>query len=1044
MALVQEYFHLTEKYVSEYGDNTILLMLVGVFYEVYGCKDEFGNYSGSRIVDFSQICELQIAEKKVCISNANSNHKNDSNTNSLVVVMAGFKDMLLEKYLRKLQDAGFTAVVYNQDEKDKKITRSLEGIYSPGTYFSNDSLKLTNNIACIWVDVINYKREKMVVVGMSNIDIYTGKSNIFEYQEKYILNPTTFDELERFISIHEPSECIFISNVPEAEDTIIQFANIKSSLLHKISATTTHSLTHSSTHSSEKEKRVKNCQKQTYQMEILKRFYKDTDKDTDNKDITQRIVDTFIHYAIASQSFCFLLDFIYQHNPYLVHKIHEPCFENCSDRLILANHSLKQLNIIQDTSCDERNVTSVMKILNKCLTPMGKRMFTHQCLNPTTNHVFLQTEYDIVEKVLENNFQTNYVFFSQRGREIKDLSKWERQIILKKMSPKSFCILNKNLQLIMEIIEFVETNQNAFLIEYLQKKGLHISLLKRFSKDMKEYIETHMSLEIAKNIDNVQTFDTNFFNSGIHSELDKTTKIIEESEGKLESIKDYLSNIIKSKENKSSNAIKTNDYVKIHETEKNSYSLVTTVRRCKLLEDALPKTSIHYPLGNNDFPFLVEKDKFYFTKQNATNNFIHEPQINDICKTITNSKNSIKDILAFVYNHFVETFGEKFQASLEKLVSFVTYMDIVYCKAFVSKKNNYCKPVLELDAEKSFVNAKDLRHCLIEHLQHNEFYVTNDISLGYKDCNKDCNEKTKTKTNGNGNEGTDGILLYGTNAVGKTSLIKALGISVIMAQSGLYVPCSQFVFKPYKYIFTRILGNDNIFKGLSTFAVEMSELRTILRLADENSLILGDELCSGTEIVSAISIFVAGICKLHSQKSSYMFATHLHEITKYEEITNITNLKLKHMEVVYDKEKDVLVYHRKLKDGPGNSLYGLEVCKSLSLPNDFLEMANDIRMKYNPDTGSSILSLKTSHYNSKKIVGLCEKCGIKMSKEVHHLTHQSQSDADGYILVHGYKVHKNRLANLMSLCESCHDDFHRINENKKQIKVKTSNLNYMH
>jgi hypothetical protein len=220
---------------------------------------------------------------------------------------------------------------------------------------------------------------------------------------------------------------------------------------------------------------------------------------------------------------------------------------------------------------------------------MGKRMFTHQCLNPTTNHVYLQAEYDIVEKVLENNFQTNYVFFSQRGREIKDLSKLERQIILKKMPPKSFCILNNNLQLIMEMIEFVETQQNAFLIEYLQKKGLDISLLKQFGKDMKEYIETHMSLEVAKNIDNVQTFDTNFFNSGIHSELDRTTKVIEESEEKLETIKDYLSNIIKTKENKSSNVntTKSNDYVKIHETEKNSYNLVTTMRRCKMLEDAL-------------------------------------------------------------------------------------------------------------------------------------------------------------------------------------------------------------------------------------------------------------------------------------------------------------------------------------------------------------------------------------------------------------------------------------------------------------------------
>ena len=87
-----------------------------------------------------------------------------------------------------------------------------------------------------------------------------------------------------------------------------------------------------------------------------------------------------------------------------------------------------------------------------------------------------------------------------------------------------------------------------------------------------------------------------------------------------------------------------------------------------------------------------------------------------------------------------------------------------------------------------------------------------------------------------------------------------------MAQSGLFVPCSSFIYKPYEYIFTRILGNDNIFKGLSTFAVEMSELRSILRLSNENSLILGDELCSGTESISAKSIFVAGVQSLLNKK----------------------------------------------------------------------------------------------------------------------------------------------------------------------------------
>jgi DNA mismatch repair protein MutS len=292
--------------------------------------------------------------------------------------------------------------------------------------------------------------------------------------------------------------------------------------------------------------------------------------------------------------------------------------------------------------------------------------------------------------------------------------------------------------------------------------------------------------------------------------------------------------------------------------------------------------------------------------------------------------------------------------------------------------------------------------------------VTNDIILG------------------DGN--VDGVLLYGTNAVGKTSLIRALGIAVIMAQSGLFVPCSEFNFIPYKYIFTRILGNDNIFKGLSTFAVEMSELRTILRCANENSLILGDELCSGTEITSAISIFVAGIQKLHSLKSSYIFATHLHEIVNYEEITSIDTLRLKHLEVIYDKEKDCLVYDRKLKDGPGNCMYGLEVCKSLSLPCDFMENAYNIRMKYNKETGS-ILSLKGSHFNSKKLMGICEQCGKNAGSEVHHLQHQSDADENGFINMNGYKIHKNNAANLITLCETCHHEFHNNNESSSQNRL---------
>jgi DNA mismatch repair ATPase MutS len=228
----------------------------------------------------------------------------------------------------------------------------------------------------------------------------------------------------------------------------------------------------------------------------------------------------------------------------------------------------------------------------------------------------------------------------------------------------------------------------------------------------------------------------------------------------------------------------------------------------------------------------MSKTQFEFLKQSASNNFIYDTQIDEICKMITSAKVEMKDIITQVFYTFIEHF-ETFQEKMESIIQFITFSDIIYTKASLAKKYNYCRPTI-VEADKSFVNAKGLRHSLIEHLQTNEIYVANDIYLGTNNV--------------------DGILLYGTNAVGKTSFIKSIGISLIMAQSGLFVPCSNLVYKPYKYIFTRIIGNDNIFKGLSTFAVEMSELRTIFRLADENSLILGDELCSGTENTSAISL----------------------------------------------------------------------------------------------------------------------------------------------------------------------------------------------
>ena len=998
MALIKEYFELTKNYQDEYGENTILLMQVGSFFEVYAKNNKSTNtISGSKINDFSQICELNVVEKNVCVGTDD-------------ILMAGFKDIMIEKYLRKIQDAGFTAVVYTQDEAMKNTTRSCAGIFSPGTYFSNESQSLTNNITCIWVDLIENKvfmKGKYVVVGIANIDIFTGKTSIFQFKEAYLNNPTTYDELERFISIYNPSEVIFISNLPDENemDYIISYAGIQCNLIHKICTTNEKEL------HTQKVIRVKNCEKQTYQKEILNKFYKIDDFDV--------FFQNFYNNNIAAQSFCYLLDFVYQHNPHLVNKIAEPIFENCSDRLILANHSLKQLNVIDDSTYNGK-YSSVLKMLNICLTPMGRRKFAYKFLNPTTNIEYLQREYDITEYFMTYLEDDNYNSFLKSNLScIKDISKNERQIFLKKITPKSFFTLYNNMLLISKIYDKISLDSK--IMQYLGVFETNILQIKEYCNEISVFIKTNLVLELAKDIDQLQNFENNFIERNVDVDLDKKTDTLKESELKLEAIRDYLNVTIENKEKKGKNT----DYVKIHETEKNNYSLLCTSRRCKILEDALPQATTTVKLNyisNNDvdfandkknfFDFKVSKSQFNFEKQTSTNNVILDDQIIGLCKNISYIKSSLKDLVLLVFNKFVTSF-EVYQEKLESIINFITHIDILYTKATIAKKYNYCKPNI-VKSDKSFIDVKKLRHCLIEQLQNNELYVTNDIVLG--------------------NGTNDGLLLYGTNAVGKTSLIRALGISLIMAQSGLFVPCSSFNYYPYNYIFTRILGNDNIFKGLSTFAVEMSELRTILRLADKNSLILGDELCSGTENTSAISIFVAGIQKLYQCQSSFIFATHLHEIVNYDEITDLKSVSLKHMAVIYDKEKDVLVYDRKLRDGPGNNLYGLEVCKSLSLPNDFLEAAYNIRMKYNPES-SSLLSLKGSHYNSKKIMSLCEKCGKNMGTEVHHLQHQNDANNDGIIESTDNVFHKNKLANLITLCESCHNEFHKKDVKHKRVKT---------
>ena len=329
----------------------------------------------------------------------------------------------------------------------------------------------------------------------------------------------------------------------------------------------------------------------------------------------------------------------------------------------------------------------------------------------------------------------------------------------------------------------------------------------------------------------------------------------------------------------------------------------------------------------------------------------------------------------------------------ETITRWVANLDVEFALARIAQEFNFVIPQF-VEIDESRIEIAGLRHPIIERINTSIPYVRHDISLGID--------------NGSVGSAETGLLIYGTNASGKSSLMKALGIAILCAQTGVPVAASSMKLAPYSGIFTRILGNDNLWASLSSFAVEMTEFRSILKYADKRSLILGDELCSGTETQSATAIVSAGIQILARRGAQFLFATHLHEISELEEVKKLSGVKFAHLGIEYSAATKQIVYKRTLEAGPGSSLYGLEVCYGLDMDAEFLELATKSRKMLN------------SRYNSAVAMRRCEVCKTQRDLETHHIMEQ-ETARNGFV---DPSTPVHRASNLTVLCDGCHKAHH--------------------
>ena len=904
--MFQEYFELYKTYTQKYGPKTAIFLMVGAFYELYELQDVETGEMRSNVKEIVDILGIQVSIKKEV----------EPGHNGLV---AGFPDYVMHKWAGRLTATGWTVVVVDQvKERGKVKERVVSRILSPSTHIENIA---SGDIP--YIVTLYFEENKGPPAfgkgppsfGAAILDLTTGTTNTYSGVANGKSDIWTADDIVQMLSVFQPKELLIYWNgcsIPE----VSVFSRIFGILQIPIHVRPTN---------------VGSFSKELVRTEYLQKIYS-------IKSILP--VKTYLGLRTDTEELAllFLLQFVEEHYPSMLQSFHRNKPWVPEERLICGNHALTQLQM-----------TSVVSLFDKSITPMGKRDIRYRLLCPYSDPNEIKSR---LREIQEYMIWPQDKALEKQLRFICDLPRFHRKIQCGIITPQ----------------EITSLFHSYSAIEVIMKLTEQTSLEAKFTWiNYKEVFHANFNQEKAQLASN----DITAFNINKYKEIGE----------KEEEIKTTIDDFIKLKCEIAKKSGVHEDAIRMEERDKEPYGF-----KCSSVTLAQVKK---------------EKDlKISELKSGGWIDCVKLQQLNTKLQKLRENLNNLVKI------YLVDACLEISESNVWFLVEkWISHIDCTQCIARVSIERGFSCPKIEIG--ESGCDIKGLRHPLVEATQTRVSYVKHDVALGMNKSN--------------------GWLVYGMNASGKSTLMKATGICILLAQAGCFVPAKEMTLRPFRAIYTRILNQDNLFAGLSSFAVEMSELRDILRNANENTLVLGDELCSGTESISAQALVASGIQWLTEKNAKFIFATHLHDLPNI-----VDSVEVWHLHVEYDAVTQKLVYDRSLRPGNGSSLYGLEVARAMDLPFEFIEQALKNRHKIIGTTNQ--IDASKSKWNTNIVRKECEICNKKTDLEVHHI--KERSEAVNGILKDGTNMNDKR--NLIVICQDCHDSVHAGNIEIGDIKV-TSN-----
>ncbi len=310
------------------------------------------------------------------------------------------------------------------------------------------------------------------------------------------------------------------------------------------------------------------------------------------------------------------------------------------------------------------------------------------------------------------------------------------------------------------------------------------------------------------------------------------------------------------------------------------------------------------------------KDEFEYTRKQSLSNaerFI-TPELKDMESKILSAQDKIEKLEYVLFTQIRNEIKKEVHL-IQDVAKIIAQIDVYQSLAMLASENSYVRPI--------FNNNKTLeitegRHGVIEKVMGHGQYVPNDVSI---------DEKNPV------------VLITGPNMGGKSTYMREVALMIIMAQIGSFVPAKYANLTIFDQIFTRIGASDDLISGQSTFMVEMLEANNALRYANENSLILFDEIGRGTATFDGMAIAQAMIEYIAKNiHCMTLFSTHYHELTFLED----KGLGIQNVHASARVDNDHLVFEYLIKKGKSNKSYGVNVAKLAKLPDEVIQRANRV------------------------------------------------------------------------------------------------------